>query len=381
MRNRWIIVLAVALTLTASCKREEPTPSPAQPAGTTSPTVTFGASFPLTGDNASYGQDAKQGIDLALDEANAASGGKYMLKVIYEDDRVDPKTGVSIIEKFVNVDHVPLVLGSAGSNVTLAMAPIANRTKTVLLSPISSAPQVTDAGAYVFRTCPSDAFQAVVVSDWIKSRGIKRVGLLYVNNSWGVGLRDAFKRAFESAGGVVTDVESSNETDPDFRTQLSKLKASNAEALYLPTYSKQAGRILVQMKDLGIKLPVFGADTWGAPEMIGTAGRAAEGAFYVAPENFTGPEYQAFAAAYRKRHGKEPDFNASSSYDAAHVAALAVKRAVESGGPVSGEALANALIGIEFRGATGVTRFDANGDVAKPFGKFVFRDGKAVSTE
>lgn len=380
MRHPWILTLAIAGALTAGCKREQATPLPAQTTSTPV-AVTIGASFPLTGDNASYGQDAKQGIDLALDEANAASNGKYTLRVIYEDDRVDPKTGVSIMEKLVNVDHVPLVLGSAGSNVTLAMAPIANRTKTVLLSPISSAPQVTDAGAYVFRTCPSDAFQADVVSDWIKSRGIKRVGLLYVNNSWGVGLRDAFKRAFERDGGVITDIESSNETDPDFRTQLAKLKASNAEALYLPTYSKQAGRILVQLRDLGIKLPVFGADTWGAPELIATAGRAAEGTFYVAPENFTGPEYQAFATAYRKRYNKEPDFNASSSYDAAHVAVLAVKRVVESRGAISGEALANALGTVEFRGATGVTRFDANGDVSKPFAKFVFRDGKAIGTE
>src|SRR5206468_4849885 len=114
----------------AGCSK--PNQSDAQP-NSTGADIVLGASFPLTGDNASYGTDARGGIELALDEINAGEEIKgRKIRIIYEDDIVDPKKGVSNMEKLVSVDKVPVVLGSAGSGVTLAMAPIANRTKTVL---------------------------------------------------------------------------------------------------------------------------------------------------------------------------------------------------------------------------------------------------------
>lgn len=364
--------ITVIAILAGACQAEK-----AAPAIAGTPVITFGASFPLTGDRASYGSDARNGIDLAISEINTAAKGRYRVGVIYENDLADGTIGVSNMEALAGTSHVPLVLGSACSNVTMAMAPVANRTKTVLLSPISSAPQLTNAGPYVFRTCPSDSQQAVVVSDWLKSHGVSRVGMLYVNNSWGLGLCDAFKKAFEEQHGVITDIESSDESDVDFRRSLTKLKASKPDALYLPTSGKQGGRILVELRDLGIRLPVFGAATWESPELLQTAGDAAEGAFFVAPEEYDGAEYQTFAAAYRRRYAKEPDFNASSSYDAAHIASLAVEKLLAAGQPVSGENLARALSTVEFRGATGLTRFDENGDVHKPFGKRVYRNGVA----
>jgi branched-chain amino acid transport system substrate-binding protein len=128
-------------------------------------------------------------------------------------------------------------------------------------------------------------------------------------------------------------------------------------------------------------LPVYGADTWREPELLQTAGLAAEGAFFVAPQDYYGAEYQAFAAAYRKRYAKEPDFNASNSYDAAHVAALAVDKVLRDGQPVNGETLARALPAVEFHGATGTTRFNENGEVRKPFGRYVYRNGVVVNVD
>ena len=376
-QHRTTLLLAVlAFGMLFACRKDGKTVPPGERE------ILLGASFPLTGDNASYGTDARRGIDLAVEEINAAPDRKFRIAVKYEDDRVDPKIGVMNMEKLTSVDKVPLVFGSAGSNVTLAMAPVANRTRTVLLSPISSAPQITDAGPFVFRTCPSDAAQAEVVAEWVLAKGYKNIGILFVNNSWGVGLKDAFVRVLTNKGGTVVAVESSNETDPDFRSQLTRLKASSADALYMPTYSKQGGRILVQARELGLTQPIFGADTWGAPELIGTAGQAAEGVMFVVPEEFNGPRYQSFRQAFVAKYGVEPDFNASSAYDAAHVAALAIRRVIDDGKEVTGEAIAAALGAVQFAGATGLTRFDQNGDVVgKAFGRRVFKEGRAVPTE
>src|ERR1051325_1519295 len=337
------------------------------------PEIVLGASFPLTGDNASYGTDAREGIELALDGINGAGGiNGRKIRIIYEDDVVDPKRGVSNMEKLASVDKVPVVLGSAGSGGSLAMAPVANRTKTVLISPISSAAAVTDAGPYVFRTCPSDAAQAEIVAKWMQEKGHKKVGGLYVNNAWGGGLLNGFKTAFAAGGGTGVAEEGAEETITDYRAHLTKLKAANCDALYMPTYSKQGGRILNQAKDLGVSVPIFGGDTWGAQELFDAAGAAADGAFFVVPEKFEGTEYKEFAKKYQSKYGKRPDFNASSSYDCMHVVAVALKKVLDSGQPITGETVKAALEGSTFNGATGATKFDANGDVVgKVFGRRV----------
>lgn len=370
-------LLLVGLLLNTGC-REKANQSENTPAQASE--IVLGASFPLTGDNASYGTDAQQGIDLALDEINGAGGiDGRKIRVIYEDDMVDPKRGVSNMEKLVNVNHVPVVLGSAGSGVTLAMAPIANRTKTVLISPISSAAAITEAGPYVFRTCPSDAAQAEIVAKWMHEKGYKKVGVLYINNAWGVGLLKAFKKAFTALGGEVVDEEGAEESVTDYRAALTKLKAANCDALYMPTYAKQGGRILNQAKDLGITVPIFGGDTWGAPELFNAAGSSANGAFFVVPEKYEGKEYQKFAKEYQAKYGKQPDFNAASSYDCMHVVAVALKKVLDAGEPITGENVKNALQTSTFNGATGLTKFDENGDVVgKIFGRRVIQNGKAI---
>lgn len=342
--------------------------------------IVLGASFPLTGDNASYGTDAREGIELALDEINGAGGiNGRKTRIIYEDDVVDPKKGVSNMEKLAGVDKVPVVLGSAGSGVTLAMAPIANRTKTVLISPISSAADVTGAGPYVFRTCPSDAAQAEIVAKWMQEKGYKQVGVLFVNNAWGVGLLNAFKKAFTALGGTVVAEEGAEETVTDYRAHLTKLKAANCDALYMPTYSKQGGRILTQAKDLAVHVPLFGGDTWGAQELFDAAGAAADGAYFVVPEKFEGTEYREYAKKYQSKYGKQPDFNASSSYDCMHVVAVALKKVLDAGQSITGETVKGALESSTFNGATGLTKFDENGDVVgKAFGRRVIQGGKAI---
>lgn len=373
--NRHFILYAtLALLLVLSpiaCSKKQPQAN----------VITIGASFPLSGDGASYGNDAREGIELALSEINSAGGvnGKN-IKVIFEDDMVDPKKGVSIIQKFSSVDKVPLVIGSAGTGVTLAMAPIANRTKTVLISPISSGAAVTEAGPFVFRTCPSDAAQAEVVANWLWESKFKNIGVLYVNNAWGVGLQQAFKKFFEGKGGKVLIEEGSDETSTDYRVPLTKLNSTKCEALYMPTYPKQGGIILKQAKELGISIPIYGGDTWGANELFEVAGTAADGAFFVVPEKFEGVEFQAFAKHYQEKHHKVPNFNASSSYDCMNVVAIAMKKVASANLPMTGDNLRKALHESTFIGATGLTKFDENGDVVgKIFGRRIIKNKKALS--
>ena len=140
-------------------------------------TIKLGATFPLTGEVASYGQKAKRGIELAVEDINATGGvlGRK-IEVDFQDDRHDKKEAVSIVTKFATVDKVPVIFGSAGSSVTLAVAPVANRNKVVLVSPISSSATLsTEGGHFFFRTVPADDLQAETLANWVYESGARNV--------------------------------------------------------------------------------------------------------------------------------------------------------------------------------------------------------------
>ncbi len=346
--------------------------------GPSSKTITLGATFPLSGEVASYGQKAKQGIELAVEERNAAGGvlGRPV-EVDFQDDRNESKEAVGIITKFGTIDRVPVVFGSAGSTVTLAITPLANRHKVVLISPISSSSQLSSkGGAYFFRTVPADDLQAEVLAQWVHETGAKRVAIVYTNNSWGKPLADGFQSRFESLGGQVLLSEGVAEKTNDFRTIIAKLKGlEGLDAIVSPTYPKEGGVFVRQAKELGFAIPLFGGDNWGSPEFRTIAGDAAEGVSYTAPSESTTPAYVAFAERYKAKFGEEPDVLNAYAYDAA----MAIFKAIEDCKSTKAPAIRDALAKVSFTGASGEIAFRDNGDVrSKSFAKKTIQDGKAV---
>jgi branched-chain amino acid transport system substrate-binding protein len=345
-------------------------------------TIRIGATFPLTGDNAAYGEHLKNAIEIKKDEINSQGGiGGKLVEVLYQDDANDPKQSVSNLERFASMDNTPAVIGSAGSNCTQAMAPIANRTSTVIISPTSSAAQLSEAGPFVFRTCPSDAYQGVIIAEWIKNEGYNKIGVFYVNNSWGVGMKDKFVQEFTKLGGEVVAIETGEELAGDFRSQLAKLQSAKPEALFMPTYAKQGGRVVKQAKELGIKLPLFGADPWDVPDFREAAGSAAEGARYTVFDQYKGNEYQQMAQEYQKRYGQEPDFIAASGYDCILVLTEAMKKIVADGKQITGENVKGALHEVQVVGATGLNKFEGGDVVSKDFVRKTVKDGKVIEFE
>lgn len=340
--------------------------------------IKIGVSLPLTGEVASYGIRAQRGIEIGLEEINSNAGinGKKV-KIIFEDDKNDPKTGVSIITKFAIVDKLPAIIGSAGSTVTLAMVPVANQNRVVLLSPISSSVKLTtEGGDYFFRVCPADDAQAKILAQWVLEKGYQQVALVYTNNSWGKPLGESFQRHFEEGGGKVIIAEGVEERTTDLRTQLAKIRAANVNIVVSPTYPVEGGNLLRQAKEMRIKAEFYGGDNWDAPEFLTAAGDAADGAFFVDPAEPKGDKFFAFTKKYRAKYGEEPDINAAFGYDAFLAVIEAMKKAKTSDGP----SIQQALYGVSFEGASGKIEFDENGDLKTPvFDRNVIRDGKKVN--
>lgn len=337
-------------------------------------TTDVGAVLPLTGDIASYGKAAQQGIDLAVSDVNQAGGiNGRPLRVIYQDSQGQTASAIAALRRLTDVDRVPLIFGEAASSVTLALAPIARANQVALITPISSSAELSGAGGdYFFRVCPSDLVQAKLMAKWIREEGRKRVGVIFVNNSWGSSLSKEFGATFTGLGGTVVSAEGIREGERDIRTPLAKLQALKPDALYAITYGREGGALLRQARDINFAAPVYGADVWGSPELIDTAGTAATGAKIIVPEKFEGASYATFEKTFRARYGTDPDVYAAYAYDMTRIAANALAQAER------GPALAAAIRRQTYDGVTGPTAFDASGDVVGKRFRRVVLAGRAA---
>lgn len=344
-------------------------------------TIKIGAVLPLTGDSAAWGEQGKYGIELAVEEINAKGGinGKK-LKVIYEDSQAVPKNAVTSIQKLINVDKVPAVVGDIVSATTLAMAPIAEKSKTVLIAISASAPAITDAGEYIYRVWPSDLLEGSVLAEFAAKNKYRNVCILYIQTDYGTGLRDAFNKTLAQKGGKVLLTQGYKQDETDFKPALLKMKGNKPDAVYIVGYYKDSGLVLRQAKEIGLRTQFFGATAAESPKLIEIAGDAAEGLIYPIitdfdPENPT-PVAKEFIEKFEKKFGVAPDWASSHSHDAVVVIAEAMKK-----GGATGTGIKKAIDSQKyFEGVTGKIVFDENGDVIdKPVTIKTVKEGKFVA--
>ncbi len=328
--------------------------------------VKIGAILPLTGPNAQWGIPPEKGAQLAVEEINEVGGieGK-LVKLIPEDTQCDPQKGVSAFRKITSDKSIKVVLGGVCSSVTLAVAPLAERGKILLISPASTNPKISDAGDYIFRVIPSDALRGKVFAEYLFKKGIQKVAILYVNNDGGRGNRDAFEKRFTELGGKVVLEESYEQDATDVRTQLTKIKNSDAEAVVVVSYLGDTPIVMKQAKELGLGKPLyFQTEAVEDPNVLKSAGSAAEGVVYILPAPPQGEAYEKFKEKYKEKYGKDPELFAAEAYDAINLIADAI-RANE--GVVDADRTKEYLYNVKnYQGASGIITFDRHGDVLKP---------------
>lgn len=339
----------------------------------TQTTIDIGVIAPLTGEAASYGLAAKQGMDFAVQEINNQGGvlGKQ-IQLHYGNSQFDPKQAVSLMNKFVNIDEFKIIIVADGSGPTTAVAPLADQTKTLIIATLASSPQLSPMGDYLFRTVPSDAYQGKELAKWANKQKFERAAILYVNDPYGVGIKEVFSEVFT---GKIVITESFEDSADDFRTSLTKIKQKNPDVLLL-VVRKELPLVLKQIKELGLKTTLVGTETTKNDELISKAGNAAEdfySIFYAEPV-----DYKNYKANFKQMHGKEPESYGTYSYDAIYVLADAMQRTKS----FDTTKLKDALYDTKWYGASGIVAFDVQGDVIdKPFTMFHVENGKFVAME
>jgi branched-chain amino acid transport system substrate-binding protein len=284
--------------------------------------IKIGVPTPLTGEAASFGDGFVAGGNLAMKEIKDSGGinGK-MIELIYEDDSATAKGGLAAINKLVNIDKVTVLVGPLSSAASGAGLPIAQESKTPTII-MGSAPHLTKIGDYIFRNYPSDALQGKYAAEFmINNLKKKTAAVLYVKNDWGQGLQDVFSKRFTELGGTVVYNDGVAQDTTDLKSFVSKIKASNAEILYLPLYPKLAIIGLKQLKDAGVNTPIMSGDAFEAEEILKSG--FADGAMYTVA-TFQTPEE--FKTRIKSMTDKNMNIFTPLIYDAVNIFADIMKK-------------------------------------------------------
>ncbi|HEY0171342.1 MAG TPA: ABC transporter substrate-binding protein [Pyrinomonadaceae bacterium] len=382
MKRTLITLGLVTLLLTAfACERRE--------VGGTGGTTDSGGAIKvgiygdLSGQTSSFGESTRNGALMAIDEINAAGGiNGRKVEFVMEDDQGQPQQASTVVTKLINQDKVVAIIGEVASSNSLAAAPRAQEAKVPMISPSSTNPKVTQVGDYIFRVCFTDDFQGAVAakfaSNTLKARKAAILGDF--NSDYSKGMTQYFVQEFTGAGGQIVAQQSYTQTDADFKGQLTNIRATSPDVIFVPGYYGQVGVIAKQAKELGITAPLLGGDGWDSPKLFELGGSALDGAYMVNhySTDDPSPAVQKFVVAYKSKYGAVPDAIAALGYDAMNVLADAIRRA----GTTESAKLRDAIAQTKgFAGVTGSININESRDAVKPAVVFELRDKKLVYKE
>jgi branched-chain amino acid transport system substrate-binding protein len=327
--------------------------------------VKMGVGAPITGNSAAFGAQLKNGTTQAVEDFNKAGGiDGQKVELSVGDDASDPKQGVSVANKFAS-DKVKFVVGHFNSGVSIPASDVYADAGVVAISPGSTNVKYTERGLWnTFRDCGRDDQQGQVAGDYLadKYKG-KKVAFVHDKTPYGKGLADETLKAFKAKGGKETLIEGINPGEKDYSALVSKLKQNGIDIVYFGGYYTEAGLILRQMRDQGLKAPMMGGDGMVDRELVAIAGPAAEGTLTTFPPDARkNPNAKGALAAFKAKN-IDPEGYTLYSYAAVQVLAKAMAETGSSDGKKLAEWLHQ---GKAVDTVVGPIAYDKKGDITRP---------------
>ncbi|MEZ5789425.1 MAG: branched-chain amino acid ABC transporter substrate-binding protein [Nitratireductor sp.] len=325
----------------------------------------IGVAGPLTGPNAAFGAQLQKGAEQAVADINAA-GGVNGEKIVlsFGDDVSDPKQGISVANKFV-ADGVKFVVGHFNSGVSIPTSEVYAENGVMQITPASTNPTFTERGLWnTFRTCGRDDQQGLVAGDYIaKNFKDAKVAVIHDKTPYGQGLADFTKKTMNDAGVTEAMYEGINTGDKDFSALIAKMKEAGVSVVYFGGLHTEAGLIMRQMADQGLKATFMSGDGIVSNELASIAGDAVNGTLMTfAPDPRNNPAAKDLVEKFRAA-GFEPEAYTLYSYAAVQViAAAAAKAGSNDPMKVADSVKANG----PFSTAIGDLGYDSKGDITRP---------------
>lgn len=366
MKKGWKKVLSLGLVCTfavaalAGCGTKDTASS--------GDTFLIGGLGPLSGGAASYGISVKQGAEIAVEEINAAGGvtvGDKTLKFSLEflDDEAEGDVASSAYNTLMD-KKIDALLGTVTSGAGLAIAADTFEDGIFQVTPSGSALGLTEYDNQ-FRLCFTDPVQGETMAQFaIEELAYKKIAIIYNNSDeYSTGVAQAFVDKAKALGGEIVAQEAFVKDAVDFTTQLTKIKNTDADAIFVPAYYQDAAHITTQGKELGIDLPFLGSDGWDGVIAKVVDASVLEGAIFLSPffSSDENPAVQAFVKTYQEKYNSVPDQFAADGYDTIYV----MKAALEKAASTKSADLIAAMTQIEVDGLTGKMTFNADGEPNK----------------
>lgn len=382
MTKRWTVLtpLVAAVLLAASVLVEAQAP------------VKIGVIQPLSGPVAASGNYVRMGAEIARDWINARGGiSGRKVELVIEDNKSDPKEAASAAEKLIVRDRVPAIMGAWGSSMTLAAMPKLEEYGVPMVVETSSAASITKRGnPWIFRISPPSEMEALGLERYVDKLGVKKADFLAVNTDWGRGAVGAFGDMLKKKGAVVGAAEFMDQAATDMNAQITKIKATGGDTLFLTTAVEQITLVMKQAQEqrLGRKIITTGGSS-SPTQLIKQAGAAAEGSYHLLffmpwfPEAMPdGKLAKAFVDEWAKRGHP---FEGLTEGFRGHDGIATIAEAIKVAGKDEPKAIRDALWKVSLMGVNGPIRFDKDGPAGKESGQskpsiFVvqIKDGKVA---
>lgn len=363
------LIAAAAASLVACGGHDQPAAESSATAATAASgdlTVKIGSANPLTGPFAHWGRDADNGVQLAVEEANASGvtlgGQKVKFEVVSEDDQADPKTATQVAQRFID-SGVVAVVGHLTSGAAIPASRIYSDAGVPMVAGSVTSPKFTQQGySNTFRIIANDLQQGQALAKFaVGQLKAQRIAVIDDRTTYGQGLADDFAKSVEAAGGKVVKREYTTNSATDFMAILTSLKGQNPDLIFYGGMDAQAGPMVKQLRKLGIKAAFMGADGVNTPEFAKLGGKDAEGAYASsagAPKEAM-PGFASFNDKFKARFKTDIQAYAPYTYDAARVLIDAMKRA-DSADP---KKFLPEIGKTQLQGVTGAIAFEPNGDI------------------
>ena len=357
------IMLAVTLSEAAFTCAEEP--------------IYIALSAPITGNYAEYGLNFKRAITLAVDEINTNGGiNGHPIELVIGDSKGVPKESATLAQKFVSDSRIVAQIGDFTSTCSLAAQPIYYRAGMVQLTPTSTHPDFAPGSPYSFsiagKQTEEGPFMARFAVETLKK---DTIAFMYVNNDWGIAMRNNFVAEVERLGANIVAEESYFDGTTDFTAILTKFRSLSPDLLYLASMYNDGALISKQRQKLGWNnVTVMGAGSLYSPKFIELGEDAVENVYTSCvffPEE-PRAEVQKFVKGFQKAYRQTPNVFAAVAYDSMNLLAYAIGQA-----GTDRKAIRDTLAKIkDFPGVTGKISFSEAGDVVKEYRKMYVKDGK-----
>ncbi len=381
MLKRWWSLLLVALVVGALA-----------PAGFAQAPVKIGVIQPLSGSVAASGNYVRMGAEIARDWLNAKGGiGGRKVELIIEDNKSDPKEAASAAEKLIVRDKVPAIMGAWGSSMTLAAMPKLEEYGVPMVVETSSAGNITKSGnPWIFRISPPSSMEALGMEQYVDKLGIKRADFLAVNTDWGRGAAGAFGDMLKKKGAAIGAAEFMEQSATDMNAQITKIKGTGGDTLFLTTAVEQITLVLKQGQEQRLVRKIITTGGSSSPsQLIKQAGAAAEGSYHIVffmpwfPEAMPDPKLaKAFVDEWAKRGHP---FEGLTEGFRGHDGIATIAEAIRVAGKDDPKAVRDALWKVSLMGVNGPIKFDKEGPAGKESGQskpsiFVvqIKDGKVA---